>query len=396
MEVGAVARTIFVVETETQVDDRIGGCIDVKVVGQESESPQAFGVDGGMDAFVFGQAAELQVMQQHVVVGSQFGREATAEIVVLQIGVEGALRRNEQGRHEEFGDRLQVEELDIEVAELSGMLLVFSPDVPAAEQVLQVVLIHQMDGFCDEIAEEETAFVIGPDAFAVEGKQVSLVVLPGIEGDVADEEGPLRQGGLDRPEVGLPENGTVCCLEEVGVHGQRDGSTVALVEVDGVEVDMLHIEVELDVVARRLVAQGDVAVSYELDVRVVAHQVDFDQLVFHLAGGHDAVIVISVETEIVDGQGKDADRQSFRRSGKGQVGMAGEGTERGFTQNAAQLERVGGDVAFGREPVAVQMEVGIEAGAAHGGELQLSRCLQVAQGSLRERANGWTMDRSPE
>ena len=377
MEFGAIARAVFVVEAGAEVDERaVRPGVERDVLGHQRARLEAVGVDVGPHPVAFGVEPALQVAQEIVLDGEQFGGEAALHVVVDQVDTHAAAVGHVDVGSEEVEQVLQVEGHQAERSERFRILLVLVPCI-LVEQVVDVVFHHPVQGLLHEIGDEDVAVVLGAGDVGIEGQEIAIVFLRGEQGQVADVEVTLAERGHQVADVDPAEEGAFRLLDDVGVERHPDRGTVALVEMERVEVGVIEVEVDDIVAVLALAAHFGVGVGDELQVGIVAHHIGLQQAVLEAAGGQQVVVIIAVEREVVDFEGLDADVEGLAGRREVDVGLARQRAERRIAQDAAQLQRFGAGVAVDLHPARCLPEGSVERGCAHRGGGQMAGELQV-------------------
>ena len=272
--------------------------------------------------FAHGQAAQLDILQQQFVEGRQLGRDVERDLVVGQVTSGGGMGRYEEGREEKVGQRLQLEDLQVERSVLLRVAGIFFFLVVPAEKMLQIVLVQEMGGFFGEVADEDVAVIDAPEQVAVERDGIAVVILPGIQHNVAHREDLAGQRGLQVLDPGLAEESAFGCLRDVGGEPKRNGGAVSPVEMDGVQVHMIDVQVHHIAAVLSFAAQGNVTAALQDDVRIGALDPGMDVAVLEGAGSDQAGVVISIEMNMFHRQRLDVDRHVLSLAGERDVAPA--------------------------------------------------------------------------
>ena len=381
VEVGAVVRFGFVVlETGGQVDSRaVGHGVEREVVDDQRTGLEAVEVEVGAHQVAFREDTPLQVAQESVADTHQLGSDGSHGLVVAQADTDAAFARDEEVGREEVENGLQVERTQPQRTEVLGMRLALLQFLLLAQDLVQVVVHDQVIGLLEEVGDEDVAVVVGLGERRVEDQAVTFILEDGGEGDVAHVEDAAGQGGLEVADVCGAEEGTVRRLDDVSVERHAEGGAVALVEVKGAQVDVFEVKIDFVVVVLSLSAQTDVTVPRHLEVRVVADDVSLQVAVAQRAGGHDVVVIVLVEREVLDFQRLDIDRNLLARDGEVHVGLAGEGAERGVAEQAAQLQGRRGGRSFHAEARAGLAEETFDVRLAEGGCAEMAGGREIGQ-----------------
>ena len=253
------------------------------------------------------------------------------------------------------------------------------PSVTLADEMLQVVFHHQVGDLGDEVRNEDVAFVFGPGNGRFEGGEKAIVFLRRLQGEVADVEYLVLQGGRQATDVGFAEDRAFRGTDQVGVQGQAERRTVALVEVKGIEVGVVHVHIDEETAFLTLAAQVDVAVEVHPEIGVVAQKVNLSLFAVKEAGRDDVVVIITVEGEVVETYGFHIYRETFLGCGEGQVRLSGELAELRFSEDAAQLQGLGGHVSVDLHPGGRLAQRAVERGGTQRRRAEFSVDLEIGK-----------------
>ena len=284
-------------------------------------------VDVGLDQRSFREHPALQVAEEKVAHSHQLGSNGPDCFIVAQAHTDAALARYEKVGCEEIEDGLQVERTQPERTEVLGMGFVLYEIVFLAQDLLQVVVQDNLIGLLEEVRDEDVAVVVGLGERRIEDQPVAFVFQGGRQGDVTYIEDTAGQCGLQAADVGLAKKSTVRRLDDVGIQGHAERRAVAFVEMEGAQVDAVEVQVDFVVVILSFTTQVDVAVKRHLEVRIVADYIGLQEPVLQRTRGHEVVIIVSVEGELLDLKGFDIYRHLLSVQGEIDVGLAREGTQ---------------------------------------------------------------------
>ncbi len=269
---------------------------DLDVPGPDGPAQDA-GVQGAVPVVELQpEVLDVLVLQGQAAGGDVSGHQSVLVHPEFQSGVLFDIHAG----NEESQQFLAVVELEIQVVRrfapgLSG-LGQKGGKLFADKERLQVV--HQGDGgfFPDE-------GTVGKGG--IEADPVDVVVGVGAGRDVADGMPSGRIFQDEVPQVHLPEDVLVLRPDEVGVGLEGDLGGAPLVQVEGVEVGVAHIGVELIGGVARLGRQVELALEEEVEVRVVADDAAVEGLPRIGARRPDAGIIVAEGLEGVHLQGVD-------------------------------------------------------------------------------------------
>ena len=202
---------------------------------------------------------------------------------------------------------------------------------------------------------------------------VDVVVGVGLDGGVADVVPSVRILEDDVGHADVADQVLVADIHEIGVRPEGDLRLAPLVDIQGMQVGIAEVGVEL--VGRVLRRRGEVeeALEDEIEVRVVADDAPVEGFVGIGARGQDVRIVVAEGAEPVDPDRVDP---HFRAAGGEpglETGVQGDGAEGVVADNPARLEVFGLDVspeeegAFRVDEV-TDVEVGLDAAEPGGAE----------------------------
>ena len=288
----------------------------------------------------------MDVPQDILAESCQFGSNRAGHFVAFQVDADMALAGHIETGGKEIKQRLQFERLEVEVAEIVGMVVFLAVEPGLAEKRRQVLFLDQVYGPADEVRDEEIAVVRGAGYGRFKGHIVQLVFQLRGECHIADIEDLVFQHGLQGPEVGMAQEGALGRLCDIGVESELQGRILTLVEMQGIQISIVQVHVDHVMVVLPFAAQFDVAMEDELEIRVAAHHVGLQHSVLHHGRSDDVVVIVAVESEMIDQKRFHGGGQSFLRSGKTNVGLASQGAKGFVAEQAAQLERLGSKVSF--------------------------------------------------
>ena len=320
------------------------------VILRQQDETVGFGKDrrdvelaAGQDAVEGSVIVERQdhVLDVFVVQGDSAGPDRSVE-GSFRVDAEPDVRRI---RHvdaglEEIQDGLGVMRLEMQVVGLAGP---FSRLLP--EEGRQFAADRDVLDVPDEIVDEAGADKGAFRKAGLETDPVDIVVDVGGDGNVADIVMPVHVRQLDVHDVDVADEVVPVDPVEVGAGAQAQAGGSAFVDVQGVQVGIAEVGIELIDSVFCLRREGEDTLEDEVQVRVAADDPAVEGIFGIGAGRGDAGIVVAQGMEPVDIEGINLDGRGFPGKGCLDGGVQGDRSDGIDTCDPAHVEVPGPEVA---------------------------------------------------